>query len=351
VQFKSQSLIEHLAAGWQLGGLLREHFVSPVPAQMRRGNVWYQGTADAIFQNLNLIENYRPDLVAVFGADHIYRMDVRQMVEQHVATRAEVTVASLPVPRADASGLGILEVDAERRVVRFDEKPSVPPEIPGQPGLCLASMGNYLFDAEFLLDSLTRVGGQASHDFGRHFIPDHLDRARTFAYDFTSNRLPGTTVESNRYWRDVGTLDSYYAANMDLIAPLPELDLYNPRWPLRTAPFPNPPAKFADAGGGRSVEVRDSLVSEGCIVNGARVIRSVLGRNVVVHDGAEIVDSVVFENCAIGRGARLQRAILDKNVVVEDGGTLGHDLARDRERYTVTSGGVVVIPKNNRPDV
>lgn len=351
VQFKSQSLIEHLAAGWKFGGLIAEHFVSPVPAQMQLGQNWYKGTADAIYQNLNLIENYEPDLVAVFGADHIYRMDVAQMADFHQEREALVTVATLPVPRHEASSFGIVEVEAGGLVSAFHEKPASPVEMPGRAGYCLASMGNYIFEPKFLVDALVRLAERepAAIDFGRHVIPAHLEQRRTYAYDFATNRLPGEPEGKETYWRDVGTVDAFYEANMDLRSPDPALNLYNVRWPVRTAEAPNPPAKFVFDEVGRRGKAVQSVVSEGCIVSGGSVSNSVLGRNVFVHSFANVEESVIMDGCRIRRHAKVRRAIIDKFVEIPEGEAIGYDLERDRRRYTVTDSGIVVIPKVSRP--
>jgi glucose-1-phosphate adenylyltransferase len=351
VQFKSQSLIEHLASGWKFGGLISEHFVSPVPAQMRHGQTWYKGTADAIYQNLNLIENYAPDLVAVFGADHIYRMDVCQMADFHRQREAQVTVATLPVPREEASSFGIVDVGAGGVVTGFYEKPEDPVEMADRPGYCLASMGNYIFDAAFLMRVLLEHADRepGDSDFGKHIIPAHLAEGRTYAYDFATNRLPGEPEGKPTYWRDVGTLDAFYEANMDLRSPDPALNLYNAHWPVRTAEAPNPPAKFVFAEDFRRGQAVQSVVSEGCIVSGGSVSNSVLGRNVFVHSFAQVEDSVIMDGCRIRRHAKVRRAIIDKYVEVPEGETIGYDLERDRQRYTVTESGLVVIPKEPRP--
>ncbi len=351
VQFKSQSLIEHLAAGWKFGGLISEHFISPVPAQMQHGHTWYRGTADAIYQNLNLIENFGPDLVAVFGADHIYRMDICQMADFHRERDALVTVATVPVPRLEASSFGIVEADPDGLVTGFQEKPEDPVEMPDRPGYCLASMGNYIFDADFLIralvDHASRKGSES--DFGKHVLPAHLAERRTYAYDFTTNRLPGEPEGKATYWRDVGTIDAFYEANMDLRAPDPALNLYNELWPVRTAETPNPPAKFVFDEGQRRGQAIQSLVSEGCIISGGSVSNSVLGRNVFVHSFAQVEDSVIMDGCRIRRHAKVRRAIIDKHVEVPEGETIGYDLERDRQRYHVTESGIVVIPKQPRP--
>ncbi|MFM7144515.1 MAG: glucose-1-phosphate adenylyltransferase [Alphaproteobacteria bacterium] len=349
VQFKSQSLIEHLASGWQFGGLLPEQFISPVPAQMQRGQTWYQGSADAIYQNLNLIENFRPDMVAVFGADHIYRMDIGLMIDQHLEREAQVSIASIRVPRAEAAGLGIVQVGQQGRVTRFLEKPEEPPEMPDMPGFCLASMGNYLFDTDTLVETLrsqAEAHAEEGHDFGRHVIPENLENLRIFAYDFSENRLSGEPSDKALYWRDVGTLDSYFEANMDLRDTDPDLNLYNLRWPIRSVQAPFPPAKFVFDEVGRRGQATQSIIGEGCIISGASVVNSVFGRSVFVHSFAQVEDSVLMDNVRVRRHARIRRAIIDKNVEVPEGDRIGYDLEMDRERFTVTDSGIVVIPKD-----
>lgn len=348
VQWRSQSLIEHLKDGWQFGGPITDQFVTPVPAQMRLGESWYQGTADAIFQNLNLIDDYRPDLVAVFGADHIYRMDIQQMIDFHVERRAAATVATIPVPIEEADQFGILEVDSGMRVRGFREKPkAAPPPLPGAPGHCLASMGNYLFDPDVLRSALTEDASIVSsrHDFGHDLIPRLIERIPIYAYNFMSNRLQGDSDDNVSYWRDVGTIDAYYEANMDLRDARPQLNLYNLRWPLRTAYYNQPPAKFVFDEDGRRGQALHSVVSEGCIVSGGSVRNSILGRSVFIHSWASVEDSVLMDYVEVGRHARVRRAIIDKNVFVAPGDEIGYDLARDRERFHVTDSGLVVIAK------
>ncbi len=348
VQWRSQSLIEHLKDGWQMGGrILPSHFVTPVPAQMRIGESWYQGTADAIFQNLNLLEDNKPDLVAVFGADHIYRMDIAQMIEFHQERKAAVTVATLPVPIEEASEFGIVDVDSGLRIHRFDEKPREPRAMPGAPGRCLASMGNYLFDPEVLIKALvddsTKPGSH--HDFGKDLIPELIGRVPVYAYNFMTNHIRGDSELNTAYWRDVGTLDAYFEANMDLRDARPHLNLYNSYWPLRTAYYDQPPAKFVFNEHGRRGEALHSVVSEGCIVSGGVVRNSVLGRSVFIHSYSEVDDSVLMDYVEVGRHARIRRAIIDKNVYIPEGETIGYDLERDRKRFFVTESGLVVIPK------
>jgi glucose-1-phosphate adenylyltransferase len=348
VQWRSQSLIEHLKDGWQFGGMLPDHFVIPVPAQMRLGESWYQGTADAIFQNLNLMSDFQPDLVAVFGADHIYRMDIQQMISFHLDRKAAVSVATLPVPVEEAGQFGVLEVDSGLRVVGFQEKPQrAPSPLPGAPGKCLASMGNYLFHPEVLRQALIddSTSGGSRHDFGHDLIPSLIDRVPVYAYNFMTNRIRGDSEINLSYWRDVGTLDAYFEANMDLRDAQPHLDLYNPHWPLRTAYYNQPPAKFVFDENGRRGQALHSVISEGCIVSGGTVRNSVLGREVFIHSYSHVEDSVVMDYAEIGRHARIRRAIIDKYVNVPDGEEIGYDLERDRQRFFVTDSGLVVIPK------
>jgi glucose-1-phosphate adenylyltransferase len=350
VQWRSQSLIEHLKDGWQFGSMLPDHFITPVPAQMRMGETWYQGTADAIFQNLNLIEDTKPDIVAVFSADHIYRMDVQQMLEFHLERKAAVTVATLPVELEQAGQFGIIDVDSGLRIVGFEEKPEHPRAMPGAPGKCLASMGNYLFDPQVLTATLLEDAQnvQSQHDFGRDLIPALINRVPVYAYNFMTNRIRGDSEEDLSYWRDVGTLDAYFDANMDLRDARPHLNLYNPHWPLRTAYYDQPPAKFVFAEDGRRGLALHSTISEGCVISGGSVRNSVLGRSVFVHSYSEIEESVVMDYVEIARHVRVRRAIIDKNVYIPEGEEIGYDLERDRQRFHVTESGLVVIPKASK---
>lgn len=347
VQWRSQSLIEHLKDGWQFGGMLPDHFVIPVPAQMRMGETWYQGTADAIFQNLNLIDDTKPDLVAVFGADHIYRMDIQQMIEFHMDRKAAVTVATLPVAVDEANQFGVVQVDSGLRVSSFVEKPDNPPQMPGAPGRSLASMGNYLFNPQVLREALIEdsIKENSNHDFGRDLLPALINRVPVYAYNFMTNRIRGDSELNLSYWRDVGTLDAYFEANMDLRDARPHLNLYNPLWPLRTAYFDQPPAKFVFDENGRRGLALHSVISEGCIVSGGAIRNSVLGRSVFVHSYSLVEDSVIMDYAEIGRHVKIRRAIIDKNVYVPEGEEIGYDLERDRQRFFVTDSGLVVIPK------
>ncbi len=344
-QYKSQSLLNHLKDGWQFTNLLKDQFIIPVPAQMRSGGVWYQGTADAIYQNINLIENCNPDVVAIFGADHIFRMDVSQMIDYHLNKKAAVTVAALPMPIVESKYFGVLLLGDDMRMLEFEEKPETPKTIPGRPQEIWASMGNYIFDTPILLHELymDAARSDSDHDFGRTLLPDMLKRWPVFAYDFYSNKIPGESPEKSNYWRDVGTLDAYFAANMDLRAIDPELNLYNPRWPLRTANYNDPPAKFAFDEDGRRGSAIDSIISEGCIISGGHVKDSVLGRNVFVHSWSALENCIIMDRCEIGRRSHIRNTIIDKNVRIPPDTTIGFDLDEDRKKYLVTDSGLVVV--------
>ena len=344
-QFKAQSLLQHLRDGWQFGQVLKEQFIIPVPAQMRQGERWYEGTSDAIYQNMHLIELASPDLVAIFGADHVYRMDVTQMMAFHDEKGAKGTVAALPVLVEGSHQFGTIEINQDWRIVRFHEKVPDPPQIPGRPGWTLASMGNYIFDTEVLIEELRHDAAKADsgHDFGGDMLPEMVQQYPIYAYDFLGNVVPGELSESRGYWRDLGTIEAYYEANMDLRAVRPSLNLYNLRWPLRTAQYPVGPTKFTFNEEGRRGHALNSIVCEGCILTGAEVENSVIGQRVFVDNGATVLDSVVMDNCYIGAGAKISRAIIDKNAHVPAGVQIGYDLDADRKNYHVTGTGIVVV--------
>ena len=351
-QFRSQSLLQHLSEGWQFGSMLKTQFIIPVPAQMRSADeTWYQGTADAIFQNINLIEQADPNVVAIFGADHIYRMNIATMVEYHEHKSAQVTVAAIPVDKRLAGEFGVIECRPDGRIVRFHEKNPDAPTIPGDPSRVYASMGNYVFSTRTLLRELQddAANDASSHDFGRDILPSLVARSEVYAYNFQSNRIPGEPVDAIAYWRDVGTIDAYYDANMDLRSVSPVLNLYNREWPLRTTSFPDPPAKFTFDDENRRGQAIDSVIASGSILSGGVVRNSVLGRGVRVHAGALVEDSIILDNCDIGRRAKVRRAILDKNVRVPQDGAIGHDLEVDRRFHHVTDSGIVVVEGNRSP--
>ena len=328
------------------------HFCETVPAQMRTGGDWYKGSADAIFQNLNLITDESPDHVFVFGADNIYMMDVRQMLAMHLSSKADCTVAVLPVPIEEGSQFGIVDVNAAGEVVAFLEKPKNPPPMPGDPTRCLASMGNYIFSTDTLVNEVTNDSRDESsaHDFGKSILARLHTRARVMAYDFTKNVVPGQGEREKGYWRDVGTIDAYYESNMDLTGVEPIFNMYNTQWPIHTANSNLPPAKFvfADYQNDRVGRATDSLVSEGCIVSGSLVDRSVLSPRVRINSFSSVHDSILMEGVEIGRHCEIRRAIIDKNVTIPPGTKIGVDIEADRKRFTVTETGLVVIPKGAR---
>lgn len=346
VQYRSHSLLRHLRDGWQFGGLLQEQFIVPVPAQMRSADdSWYRGTADAIFQNLSLLEVPEDGLVAIFSADHIYRMNVRHMIEFHERMQAEVTVAAVPVPHEQATAFGVIEADEGGAIHGFHEKSDRAPSIPGIPGMVYASMGNYIFSARALYRELhaDALQPRSRHDFGRDILPGMLGRSNMRAYDFQTNAIPGEALLASAYWRDVGTLDAYYEAQKDLCGLVPSLNLYNPDWPIRTASYPDPAAKFTFDEYGRPGQAAGSIVSGGCILSGGMVSGSVLGRGVRIHSGAVVEDSVLFDNCTVGARCIVKRAILDEGVQLPEGFSIGVDRAADASRYHITEAGVAVV--------
>jgi glucose-1-phosphate adenylyltransferase len=350
-QFRSQSLLQHLGEGWQFGGLLKTQFVIPVPAQMRAGETWYKGTADAIYQNINLVEQADPRVVAIFGGDHVYRMNIASMVEYHIHKNAEITVAAIPVPKQEAAEFGVIECSDDGHILAFHEKNPNAPTMPGDPRRVHASMGNYIFSTRTLLRLLhdDAANPQSSHDFGKDILPKLAGHSEMYAYDFQTNRIPGELPDAVPYWRDVGTLDAYYEANMDLRSVNPSLNLYNRQWPVRTTSYPDPPAKFTFDEETRRGQAIDSIVSGGSILSGGVVRNSVLGRNVKVHAGAVVEESVILDSCDIGRRARVRRAILDKNVRVPEDTCIGYDLDHDRQFHHVTASGIVVVEGNRTP--
>ena len=346
-QFRSQSLLQHMSEVWQFSGLLKSHFIIPVPAQMRsEDETWYQGTADAISQNINLVQQSNPHVVAIFGADHIYRMNIASMIEFHMSKHAELTVAANPVPQKQAAQFGVIEANEDGRIMAFHEKNANAPTIPGDPSQVYASMGNYIFSKRTLVDLLEADAKDPAshHDFGKDILPKLAGNAPIYAYNFQTNRIPGEPEDSIPYWRDVGNIDAYYEANMDLRSVKPELNLYNRQWPLRSASYPDPPAKFTFDEAHRRGEAIDSIVSAGCILSGGVVRNSILSRGVRVHTSALVEGCVIMDNCDIGRHTKVRRAILDKNVRVPEGAQIGYDLDADRARGGhVTDSGIVVI--------
>ena len=352
-QYKSHSLDRHITTTWRLSNLLG-NYVTPVPAQQRLGPQWYTGSANAIYQSLNLVHDERPDIVVVFGADHVYRMDPRQMIAQHLDGGAGVTVAGIPVPRREATAFGVIQTAPDGvGIEAFLEKPADPPGLPGRPDETFASMGNYVFSTDALLDALhtDAADTDSKHDMGGNIVPLLTEQGGAAVYDFQSNQVPGEDPGGERYWRDVGTLDAYYDAQMDLCATVPAFNLYNDRWPILTHIPSSPPAKFVhdDPANDRVGRALESVVANGVVVSGGTVRRSVLSPGVRVDSWAQVERAVVLDGTRIGRSAVVRDAILDKNVVVPEGVRIGVDKDVDRERgFTVSPGGITVVGKGQK---
>lgn len=349
-QYKSDSLNKHITRGWRLSPFL-DQYIDLAPAQMRTGNDWYRGTADAIFQNIFHIQDEDPDYVCVFGGDHIYKMDVSQMLQYHKEKGADLSIAAIPIPVEEASEFGIMEVDENWRLTNFVEKPKTAPKtIPGNPNMCLASMGNYIFGKDVLLDALERDDKiqESSHDFGKNVIPMLLNEGKKiFVYNFHDNAFAGMTESERGYWRDVGSIDAYWQANMDLLEATPELDLYSKDWPLRTFNYNYPPAKFVWQEGDRVGMATNSMVSEGCIVSGGMLSHCVLSPKVRINSYSQVVDSILMENVDVGRYSKIRKAIIDKNVKIPPNTRIGYDYDEDIARgFLVSPDGVTVVPKD-----
>ncbi len=345
-QYKSHSLDRHISLTWRMSSLLG-NYVTPVPAQQRRGKQWYMGSADAIYQSMNLINDEKPDIIVVFGADHVYRMDPSQMVAAHIESGAGVTVAGIRVPRREAYQFGVIQTAEDGTTIQeFLEKPADPPGLPDSPDEVYASMGNYVFDADALVEILEADAEKpgSKHDMGGDIIPALVEKGRAAVYDFRDNVVPGSTDGDRDYWRDVGTIDSYHEAHLDLVSAIPQFNLYNRRWPIFTDPGQLPGAKFV-----HGASVRDSIVCAGSIVSGASTESTVIGKDSYVADGAMIQRSVIMDNVRIGEGAVIRNAIIDKNVVVPPNFVIGVNHEEDRRRgFSVSDGGVVVLGKGQR---
>lgn len=348
-QYRSTSLVQHVARNWALSTQVADEYIEPVPASMNIGPTWFRGTADAIWQNLDLLRESQPSDVCVFGADHIYKMDVGSMLDYHRSMGADVTVATVSVPRKDARSFGCVAIDGGGWVTDFVEKPDDPPGLPGDPDRTLVSMGNYVFRQSPLVSELRRNARleATTHDFGRDILSSAHERFKVAAYDLTTQLCPGESETARGYWRDVGTIDSFHEANMDLVSVEPRLNLYNPKWPIHGSSTGVGPCKFvfADDDRNRVGEALDSIVAEGTIISGGHIERTVCSAEVRVNSYADVEDSVLFPQVVIGRGARLRRCIVDKGVRVPPGEVIGEDPVKDAERFTVSEGGVVVVTR------
>jgi glucose-1-phosphate adenylyltransferase len=341
VQYKSQSLIEHIRRNWVLSSVMRDHFVTVVPPQMRMGPEWFQGTADAVFQNRVIINELNPDLVLIFGADHIYKMNVRQMIDFHLQAAADVTVSARPVPLSEASAFGVIVADSNDRILGFQEKPKEPRPMSNNPSMAYVSMGNYIFSKDVLIESLTRAQQLKQHDFGAHVIPSLVDSgARVFAYDFAKNSIPGICdYEEKGYWRDVGTIKAFAEAHRDLLGERPLFELNNRQWPIHNAGAHTASSKIISA------EIKDSIIADGAVIMGAKISGSVLRSNVIVEEGSVIEDSIIMDNVTIKKGCHLRRVIIDKFNVIAEGEKIGYDTERDRFTCHIDESGIAIIPR------
>lgn len=350
-QYKSSSLVRHLSRAWPVASSILDQFIEVVPAAMNIGPTWFRGTADAIWQNLDLLRDITPADVVIFGSDHVYKMDIGLMLAFHRQREADLTVATIPVPRAEAHAFGCVDVDPDGRVVNFVEKPADPPDMPGNPGMTLVSMGNYIFRTQSLLRELRRNAARetSTHDFGHDILSTAHQRSRVYAYDFATQLCPGESERARGYWRDVGSLDAYFEASMDLVSVEPQLNLYNPEWPIRGVQPWAGPAKFvfADRTSGRVGMAQDSIVGPGVIVSGGLLERSVVFHRTRVNSYSHVSDSVLFPEVDVGRGARLRRCIVDKGVRIPPGEVIGEDPDADRKRFTMSDGGVVVLSRES----
>ncbi len=343
VQYQSQSLIEHVRQNWVLSPVLRDHFITVVPPQMRTGPEWFEGTADAVFQNINLIRAFNPELVVVFGADHIYRMDIRQMIDFHLSKDASVTVAARPVPVGEASSFGVIVSDSDHRIVSFQEKPRQPVSMPGDPTRSYVSMGNYIFNRKVLEDALARAQRKKQNDFGAHVLPDIVDTGKIFAYDFSTNIIAGTTPhEEKGYWRDVGTIPAFFDANMDILGRSPKFAIDNANWPIHPSRYEGSSARIVRA------DIKNSILTEGVFIQKARIVNSIIRSGVTIESGVSVEDCIIMDRAVLKRGCRLKRVIVDKMNVIEENERIGFDTEADRFRCHIDSSGIAIVPRGGR---
>jgi glucose-1-phosphate adenylyltransferase len=343
VQYKSQSLIDHVRKNWVLSSVIKDHFVTVVPPQMRMGPEWFQGTADAVFQNINVMRELNPELVIIFGADHIYRMDVRQMIDFHIHNKAVVTVAARPVPLEEASAFGVIVTDSEKRIVGFQEKPKKPVPMPDNPKYAYVSMGNYIFNKDVMLESLAKAQRKKQHDFGAHVIPSLVESGQVFAYDFATNSIPGTSpYEEKGYWRDVGSISAFYDAHMDMLSEFPKFELDNSMWPIHHSGSEGPSAKILRG------DIRNSIIAQGTVIQKAKIRNSVIRSGVMIEDGVTVENSIIMDKVVLRKGCSLRNAIVDKLNVIDEGERIGYEPEKDRFRCHVDSSGIAIIPKGGK---
>jgi glucose-1-phosphate adenylyltransferase len=343
VQYRSQSLIEHVRMHWSLSSVVKDHFVAVVPPQMRMGPEWFQGTADAVFQNVNLIQQHNPEFVIIFGADHIYRMDIRQMMDFHLQKEAFVTVAARPVPIEQASSFGVIVCDDEKRIVGFQEKPKKPTPMPSDPHRAYVSMGNYIFNKDVLLEALARAQRKKQHDFGAHVIPDLVETGKVFAYDFATNIIPGTmTYEEEGYWRDVGTIAAFFDTHMDMLGEEPLFELDNDLWPIHPSGHEGPSTKILRG------DIRNSMIAEGCTIHKAKIRNSFIRSGVVMEDGVSVENCLIMDHVILRKGCKLKKVIVDKMNVIDEGVEIGFDPDKDRFRCHIDSSGIAIVPRGGK---
>lgn len=343
VQYKSQSLIDHVRKNWVLSPVIKDHFVTVVPPQMRMGPEWFQGTADAVYQNINVMRELNPELVIIFGADHIYRMDVRQMLDFHLEKNALVTVAARPVPIEQAPAFGVIVTDSEKRIIGFQEKPKKPTPMPDDPQRAYVSMGNYIFNKDVMIESLAKAQRKKQHDFGAHVIPSLVEGGKVFAYDFATNTIPGTSpFEEKGYWRDVGTIPAFYDAHMDMLGEFPKFELDNSLWPIHHSGSEGPAAKILRG------DIRNSIIAEGTVIHKARIRNSVIRSGVIIENDVTVEDSIIMDRVTLRKGCSLKNVIVDKLNVIDEGEKIGFEPDKDRFRCHVDSSGIAIIPRGGK---